>query len=257
VSSSSFGTTAPRYCVFLPWVYRPNAATTVPTCDGRENFLGEGELPASSIVMHTHTSLVFTVPPGLGSHSIAVSIAGNPLRPFTAGGASTPALVYSAPVVTSISPARGPASGGAQLTVAGFGFGPAPTNTSATPVVFPADGSGLPLGVAATLPTVLMRVNIYRGCVADGYNLDGSLPDATRSCTYTVISHSDTSLVLLSARGIGINRVFNVSFTEGTPASAAGQNVIVSNALVWNFDAPTIALTIPPVMLVADAASTS
>ena len=78
----------PRYCVFLPWVYRPAAATTVPACDGFENFLGEGEVPGSAIVARSHTQLSFIVTPGLGTHNLTVAIAGNLLTPFASGGTS-------------------------------------------------------------------------------------------------------------------------------------------------------------------------
>ena len=79
---------APRYCVFLPWLYRPAAATTSPLCDGFENFLGEGEVPGVAIVARTHTTLSFVVPPGLGTHGLAVSISGNAPLSFAAGGVS-------------------------------------------------------------------------------------------------------------------------------------------------------------------------
>ncbi len=98
---------------------------------------------------------------------------------------------------------------------------------------------------------------MYRGCVSDGFSLTGSVPAATANCTYGIVSHTDTSLVLRSARGIGTNRIFSVSFTEGILGDSGGQNVIMSNTLVWNYDPPTIANTIPSVMAVADAENTS
>lgn len=87
-ANSTTKSATPRYCVFLPWVYRPNAAATVPTCDGFENFLGEGEVPGAAIVSRSHTQLSFVVPPGLGTHGLAVAIAGNVPVPFAAGGVS-------------------------------------------------------------------------------------------------------------------------------------------------------------------------
>jgi hypothetical protein len=104
---------------------------------------------------------------------------------------------------------------------------------------------------AQTLPTVRMLVNVSRGCVSDGYEVSvGPSFRAPASCSRSVLSHTDASLVVRSPRGIGVNRAFVVSFIEGT-------NVITSNALVWNFDPPSIMITVPPVMLVANAEQTS
>jgi hypothetical protein len=173
----------------------------VPTCDGFENFLGEGELPSAALIARSHTALTFSVPPGLGTHTIAVSIGGNPLLPFSLGGPSTPMLVFGAPNITAAIPTHGPTNGGAQVTVYGAGFGVSPRNTSEAPVTFPADGSGLPLSIAATLPTVALRVNMHRGCVTDAYALDGSALPPVASCSHSVVSRSDTTLIVASAPG--------------------------------------------------------
>jgi hypothetical protein len=141
------------------------------------------------------------------------------------------------------------------VTITGVGFGPAPRNTSLDPITFPADGSGISLAVAATLPTVALRVNMHRGCVSDSFALDGSVLPVVSSCSHgSVVSHSDSSLVVLSATGIGVDRTFSVVFIEG---SGTNINVVSSNSLRWDFDPPSISLTIPNVMLVADVPNTS
>lgn len=161
----------------------------------------------------------------------------------------------------SVVPAHGPTDGGAQVTIRGTGFGVSPLNTSAVSprVVFPVS-----LAVAATLPTVLLRVNVHRGCVTDGYMIDGSVPSSVSTCAAwtctaatcqtSVVSRTDASLMVLSAPGIGTNRLVTVTLIEGFDSSAP---IITSNAMRWDFDPPTIALTLPDVMLVQDAAHTS
>ena len=159
-------------------------------------------------------------------------------------------LIFNAPVIFAISPAHGPTEGGSQVTVSGAGFGPAPRH------VFPSNSSSrVSLSDAATIPTVTLRVNMHRGCVSDSYGLDGSAVASVSTCAPgSVVSHSDSSLVILSAPGIGVDRLFNVTFIEGT---GAGANVISSNNMRWDFDPPTISLTDPSVMRVKDAADTS
>lgn len=158
-------------------------------------------------------------------------------------------FVFNAPVIFAVSPAHGPTEGGSQVTVSGAGFGPAPRNT------FSSNSSRVSLSDAATIPTVALRVNMHRGCVSDSYGLDGSAVASVSTCAPgSVVSHSDSSLVILSAPGIGVDRQFNVTFIEGT---GAGANVISSNNIRWDFDPPTISLTDPSVMRVKDAEDTS
>ena len=49
---------------------------------------------------------------------------------------------------------------------------------------------------------------------------------------------------------VGVDRTFNVTFIEGA-------SVMSSNSLRWDFDPPSITLTVPNVMLVNDAVGTS
>jgi hypothetical protein len=71
------------------------------------------------LTSQTHTNLVFTLPPGVGSDR---------LLQVTVGGQTSSAVnsfSYNAPVIASISPAAGPTLGGVPITIYGENFGPA------------------------------------------------------------------------------------------------------------------------------------
>ena len=169
------GTVIPNvFCPRLAWASRAAAAPSAPLCNGLEDFLGEGEVAASRVLLWTETAVVFTVPPGIGLKDVDLNVRGNCLTgpctaPITAltGSTTRPAFTYAAPVImsvsmTTLSPYRaGPgtleAAGDTLVTLTGFNFGPQPAATSAlTSTLF----TTAKLGVAAapSLPTASLRI---------------------------------------------------------------------------------------------------
>jgi hypothetical protein len=204
----NFGAQRPEHCAFLAWAGRPvpqlptalslgDSSFSTPrlfSCNGVEDWLGEGEVAAAQVLSWNHTALSFLVPPGLGAKEVQVSVRGSLIAPPrdrftpTAPGA-VPRFLYNDPQVFSmraatpadaLPPALVGTDGGVTLIINGSNFGP--------PLLLNSSGSGgvgglsfTPLPVdcavanpcAAALPTAYPVVLFHRYCVAPSKYLPG------------------------------------------------------------------------------------
>lgn len=200
-------------------------------------------MEGSALLSKTHNQLQFRVPDGVGHHTIVLSVRGNVM----ARGTGTAALTYAPPEVYSVTPGAGAVDGGTRIVIKGRNFHVSPTDTSLAPVDFASPG--LPIPMAAILPTALLRVDMHRGCVGEGRSLAGGVPRPLESCSMTVLSRSHTEIVLLSAPGIGVNRTLNVSFIEPDANGATALTTASSPPFPWAFEPPTIVFPIPQLVV--------
>ena len=235
---TDFGTRGALNCVFLAWSGRNPSA--VPTCNGVEDFLGEGEVPfATNIAPYTwtHESITFRVIPGVGFRDIVLSLRGNTLNVTGPSDRRQPRFRYDAPVIKSMTIVAGGISGGSSadgapllldtagwqlVKVTGANFGPSPFDTTAFPpntltYNFNQTAHGpFNLSVAPSLPTAYMAVELSLGCVSSARSINGGAPLRTSlvmpsgsllplsRCVDGIINQTDTSFEFYTSPGVGI-----------------------------------------------------
>ena len=148
------GTSAFDNCAFLTWRQSPDLATKSLTCNGAEDWVGEGEVAANSVIgpgyvlNWSHTSITLQVPPGLGQKMLQLSINGanatsetiyftyddpvvtklelcpDAIRDPTCMGATTPVITGTDGYQIGFS--------GTLLKLSGLNFGPTPLNMAQT-----------------------------------------------------------------------------------------------------------------------------
>ena len=246
-----------RYCAFMAWPSAPTLAGLSPSalaaqlvCDAMLGFWGEGELPAASLLALSHASATIAVPEGLGSSLLVISSAGG-----RNAGSGAVSFRYDAPNITSMLPARVGTEGGTRVTITGANFGPAPLDVRAAGLVFP----GPVLSPLSGAPKAALLVQFHRVCLADAVDAaSGAPPPGLAGCAYSIVSHSHTQLVLLSAPGIGLNHTVVVRVLEdafaGAAAAAAAAADAGASAAPWPFDyLPPEITSFAPSPLLVDA----
>ena len=237
IVGTNFGVKADSSCVFMTWPYRPNMQPTVcltraglsnPGSNGaQDDFLGEGELPAWRVRLHTHTRIIVTAPPGGGVRQVQLTVNGQM--------SGLVDFAYALPVVYSMTPVAGGAAGGDVVTVVGKNFGQ-PT----VPVVtFPRALAGDPLPMSG------FRVNFFHSCVSNSITLSGGgRPfSGTESCaTSRIVSQSHGKIVFKSLPGVGANKTVTVDVLDGHQA-------VTSNSLQWSYFPPTLNSIMPNQMM--------
>ena len=245
LSGANFGVADPvNHCAFLAWSFRSTDPARTPTCDGYENHFGEGEVADSSLLFWSHSRIAFSVPPGLGTKDIELSVRGNllsVLAPRTSAAAAR--FRYAAPAVARMTIGERPSTtplplantdGGDPAALFGSGFGPAPRNVSnaanrlASEVFVP----GLPLAAAPGLPTAALVLAFHRSCVTNAFTLAGfrsalpfhappppgtaDAPAATTLLSSCALfdSMSDGLVSFSTQPGIGANRVAQLFVVE-------------------------------------------
>ena len=197
ITYPSTGAGAFEECAFLTWRQSPDRALKTLTCNGAEDWVGEGEIAANSgigpgyVLSWSHTGITLRVPPGLGQKVLQLSING------ANATSETIYFTYDDPVVTSLSlcpdAIRDPTCTGATtpvlagtdgyqagfsgtlLKLTGLNFGPTPLNMAQArelPYVFqpPPDldlSTGprpLPLALAQYLITAYPIVSAFASC---------------------------------------------------------------------------------------------
>ena len=251
LTGSNFGALEPgAHCAFLAWSFRAvNDPQRVPSCNGFEGFLGEGEISAALVLSWTHTRLAFLIPPGLGTKDVELSVRGSllsVLAPRTSAAAVR--FRYAAPIMTLLqiasnppSPANSPplsdTDGGDQAVITGANFGPAPRNSTRASLslngeVFPAPG--VPLEQAPGLPTAAVVLTFHRACISSSLSLRGfrsqlpfRSPLATSVSEVTLLEScasfdevSDNRLVFSTQPGIGAGRIAQLFVVESVSAIA-------------------------------------
>ena len=176
----NFGKPNTQSCVYLAWAARPvvNGEPLAPVCDGYVSFLGEGEVPPSYVVSWNDTTIVVTVPPGLGWKELGVSARGARLAlgpgswsPIAAGSPNLMYMRYADPVIFSLTPSLVNTDGITNVTLKGANFGPQPLTVAQTAPVFSAeDGVGL--------SSAYLVITFGYGCSSVPYQLDGSSVEA-------------------------------------------------------------------------------
>jgi hypothetical protein len=253
---ANFGVLNPAmHCVFGAWLARTTSAFS---CDNRESFLGEGEVPSAQVVFWTHDTVVFAVNAGLGRKEVVLNVRGNIL-------AGAVKLTYLDPVASGLSPNSGNTEGGDVIVISGSNFGPSQVDTRKGAVTFP----GL-LSKAPTFPTAFAVIVFHDSCVALGYDflgvpvtslsvqtVSGKLVQLKDCCVQTsatecssIVAHNDASITFVSPPGVGSNK--NVSVVVVDVGSFQS-----SNAVNFSYLPPQVQLFLPQVVRVNAGVSTS
>ena len=217
-------------CVFVTSVVALDAAITAAAasgggvvphdggplkCNGMSSFPGEGELPASLILVHTHDKIVFEMPPGMGRKLISVKIKGQSNMEAVT---TTPNFVYDDPVVDSASPSTGPTLGGTLVTLTGANFG------------FPPNANN----------QQFMQISFHTTCVSNATTSSGTVPSTVEACQRgLVVYHDHTTIQFLTPGGIGTDRAIGVSIWDGGVRGDAPVPALFS------FQPPVVELVFP------------
>ncbi len=209
LEGQNFGAQGLLNCAFLAWWSRSLDALT---CDGKESFLGEGEVGAARVVFWSHNLVVVTMGPGLGTKDVQLSVRGSRLVQARTGPLSV-MFQYNTPVINFLSPGTGPTEGvdlasrPVMITIGGTGFGPALRDTRNPAKRIPS--FPVELSDAAGLPTALLVVVFHSSCVTLAYDLGGAPLDPT--------------LTVKTANGLTpLNPGCNQGFAAGFPYSSMG-----------------------------------
>ncbi len=266
LEGANFGTRDPAaHCVFMTWRYRPNVAGRNHTCNNGEDFLGEGEVPASSVTSipggWTHTRIVFRTSPGIGHKELELSIRGSTLS-LPRFDSRLVRFTYDTPVIDTLDPVRGDTEGGDIITLTGRNFGPTMRNTVANPL---SDGlwpAGLvSLEEATHLPMGYVSVVFHTFCIASAYDVVGRRePTATiiaargkvrklQDCSYLldsglrveIISQDQTSIKFRTPSGVGAGKNVTVQIVDNPAVSDLQLTYTqISNPAVFSYRAPLI-----------------
>jgi hypothetical protein len=180
------------HCAFMTWTFRADDVSRVHKCDELENFLGEGEISKSNIIYWDHTRIIFSVPDGLGTKDIEISVRGNMLSELVPrNDIKTPRFRYLAPNITYIrigntgctpqggnrvvcTPALADTEGGESTWVTGTNFGPSPRNTTNGNLQLNSEtGWALNISEAAGIPTAIVAITFHRTCGIYASTIDG------------------------------------------------------------------------------------
>ena len=210
VTGSNFGTWNTSHCVFVTWKY----AVGTPEC-GSATFDGEGELPPSAIISHSHEEVVFVIPSGMGTVRVSLSIRGQLSDALE--------LQYAPPVVDAVTPMvpnHGPTDGGTTVVITGQNFGdPSFSSFAAMEVHF--------------FNEVCNAIRTQR--CADGIA-------AESECACSIVSHTHTSITMTTPPGIGVDREVSVAVFEPPTKPVASHNTA---PVMFSYDPPVVELVIP------------
>jgi hypothetical protein len=258
IMGTNFGTYLSTVtCALMSWSNR-GATVRSPRCNQLEDFYGEGEILASSIVSWTHEKVVFAVPQGSGLKEIDVSVRGqtinlgrtSPLRPM---------FQYSAPQIQARFPLLVDTNGGPEVTLIGFNFGPTLIDTVNAPVLtttpitpsnwndaafeFPfAQNAATPI-----VPTSVVVIDFGNRCVSSAKLLNGQPHPLVSSCLHLVNSVTHNTIKFIAPPGVGLNRPVSVSIIDGA-------GVVTSSKVNISYLAPVITRMSPSIILIDDGA---
>ena len=225
------------------------SGAALPICNGVEDWVGEGELPASSLLFWSNTLIVIVVGEGAGVKDVVVGVrnARTPLAANVLGSgllgavAPPPVYQYAAPVLTSFVlpsplPAIGDVNGGITLTLIGSNFGPSPAVSWDL-------GTSYSLTTAPSLPASVTFLRFNGGCFTNAFDSNGDrvqgLASVAASCEpgLGLISQNDTVITMVLPPGIGANLSLSVEvWTDPSTVSAPA----TSNTLKFSYTPPII-----------------
>jgi hypothetical protein len=270
LEGENFGAADPvAHCAFLTWSNRALDVSLVHTCNDRETFLGEGEVPASRVAPDggwSHTRIVFRANPGIGTKDVELSVRGNTLA-LPRFGSNLVRFRFDDPVITAIVPdmarpdgsVTGDTEGGEVFRIEGLNFGPAMVDTAVTGNDRP-DGvwppvRRIPLADAPALPTGYIVVVFHSSCIAVANDMQGR-PERTASvvtstgsktldlCSRVLISQDHTTIRFRTPPGVGANKNVTVRIVDAP--------VTQSSALVrFSYAAPLITSFTPSYVLIS------
>jgi hypothetical protein len=224
IIGQNFGRTTNASCIFVAW--RGRASSTVFSCNGLRDFIGEGEVPSFAVTSWSHRSISFIMPPGTGFRDIFVIVDGLfPPLPIS--------WAYSAPIIADygVSPSVFSTSGGESVTISGSFFGPRMTLQGSL------NSTGMLVSSVATVsawleeaqpPMALLRVVWADSCAVPMVRIDGRRPSSILSemCEEeAILEMSDSSITMASLAGIGVNRSLYIEIVDSNP---------VINGSRWN-----------------------
>jgi hypothetical protein len=277
---------AGRNCVFSVWSrYLLEPASL--ECNGLEDFNGEGEIASWNIISWTHTSIMFSLPPGMGDRKFVVS-AGGQFPVATSSGASVLDFHYHTPSLTEPFTVAGQRSteGGDVITLRGLSLPPAVyRNLGSSVVSFP-----LPLGnlngSRVMLPLQHVVVTFGARCITNALDAQGRVPVGIDrlNCLNTgdmlFTSHRSwyggqdaygfglnfsspvqfgawdvDQLAFRTPTGIGVNKSVSVRIYDYSAISHEYVQIAKSNAMNFTYAAPNITFVDPSPLYVLGLSS--
>ena len=115
LTGTNMGGMNESHCVFVMWANTQHTPAEL-SCNGVEDFPGEGQVPFANIVSATHEEVVFRMPPGMGARMIYLQLRGvvsNNGVPYR----------YDNPELLHMTPRNGTTEGGTELTLYGLSLG--------------------------------------------------------------------------------------------------------------------------------------
>ena len=282
----NFGAPAPTaHCAFWTWAQRPADAADPPpgqplrahTCNGGEDWLGEGEVDATLVVFWSHRAITLSIPPGLGEKELQLNVGGvllqarRALPNSTATPPTVPRLRYADPIVlNAYAPAYPgqpysasggallvPTDGGSLVLLNGSNFGPPVFNVTAPGAQpLPSQFFSPPQPLLCTQPTTSSStttttsspcapslenayptVLFHRACVAYGFTPTGS------AVGFTVQTLSAGAVPLLSSAGVAGS---SLDGTGIAGAAVTGVSTASCSSALFRIDHETLAFASAP-----------
>ena len=179
LTGANFGPRRPGVnCVFFTAARFAFEGPGPHTCNGQEDFAGEGEVAEWNVVSWSHTRVAFILPAGAGSRKFMVLVGGQVHDTAAAPGANAVDFTYSSPALTEPMAVSGGRSteGGDTVTLRGLHLPPPQYRLPGTAIVtYPA-----PLGVLndTRLAFPLQHVVITFGsrCITAALDDGGRVP---------------------------------------------------------------------------------
>jgi hypothetical protein len=228
-------------CLFFAWYGRTDRSLV---CDGRNTYVGEGEVPYVAVTNWDHDRITFLLPPGAGLREIV---------PFVSGQVPAATLVaaYAPPDITSeLVPRLGSTDGGDPIAIAGTNFGLAPLRVESREErdlflnqPLPSSVDGWVASDGLRLPQEILRVNFARLCFSRYNDSQGFRPPVLFPCGNAVLTHEPNAITLRGPPGIGVNRSVSVTIMDRLPGG--GYVEFTSRAVNFSYLPPEVTTVQP------------
>ena len=242
IAGYNFGPPSPDNCPAMPWSFRPSPSSYPFQCNGNEDFLGEGEVPAGKVLIWTHTLVAFFSNAGIGLKDFEV-VAGGQSTPNVKGIEDVkrirfrydPPQIFRSPlgVVTGVLPPvfTGDDDVTQPVQLLASNLGPVPidfnspgkamsllpgTNWFQNPVPLNCSTTDPTAVCAPRMPTSYLVVLVGRVCVARSTTVDGLVQPATANCHGLLKSQTESALTFVPPAGVGRNKQLYIRVVDAS-----------------------------------------
>ena len=253
IAGANFGPPSPQNCPAMPWTFRPTSGYYF-TCNNNEDFLGEGEVPASKVLLWTDTLVAFFTNAGIGFKDFEIVAGGQVAASKGLDDTKRVRFRYDPPqifrnslgVVTGLLPRvfdgdfdttqpvqvlatnLGPVpidfaqKGAALATCPGIGpscAGKSGSNWFANPVPLNCSATNAAAVCAPRLPTAYIVLLVDRVCVANAFTVQGAPWPAAANCHGLLQSQSASALTFVPPEGVGANKQLLIRVADASSPS--------------------------------------